>query len=678
MRLSIGLEQRQVQKQILAPRMIQSMEILQLPLQALEERIEQEMNENPLLELREADPNLPEEKEEREDPDAPSSEEKEMVLDEKSNTDDFERLEQLDRDVPDYFDERPSRSGASLAEEGDRKLDAMANVVDRSVTLQQHLILQLCELDVAPEVRRLAERIISGLDSNGYLPASLEDLLPPGASAEQLALAEEALAVVQLLEPSGVGARDLRECLLLQLRPETPFRDELQRLITNHLEDMGENRMPLVQRKTGYTLERIQQAWEQLRHLNPKPGAAFSQSLVPTVTPDVFVEQDDDGTYKVMMDDGQTPQLRISRYYRQRLASPDATAEEKEFIKRKINAAQWLIDAINQRRSTLTRVAQAIVDYQIRFLDDGPEFIEPLKMQQIAEQVGVHVTTVSRAVDDKWIQTPRGIYPLRRFFVGGTTSADGEEVAWDAIRIKLQEIVDHEDKTKPYSDEDLVVQLAEHGLTVARRTVTKYRKKMDIPSSRQRRDWSLTNGEAVASGRRRAAGVSRLWEATLSRLSFHLSALFHQTSLESHSVNASKLPTGHDGMQHRCVDGDAARRRCLTKRQGCPADTGHPTALRASVGPARRPRADSFSLRRVLAASVPVPRRRARRAVADADGASARRGRAQPSQFHLGHASRRRRRGLLGGPRRRQNRLSTSHSRRLSRQRRVGCNSSSL
>jgi RNA polymerase sigma-54 factor len=216
---------------------------------------------------------------------------------------------------------------------------------------------------------------------------------------------------------------------------------------------------------------------------------------VPTVTPDLTVERGDDGLYKVLMDEGYTPQLRISRYYRQRLASGEATPEEREFIKRKINAAQWLIDSINQRRSTLTRVAQSIVNYQTKFLDDGPEFIEPLKMQQIADQVGVHVTTVSRAVDDKWIQTPRGIYPLKRFFVGGTKSADGEDVAWDTIRIKLHEIIDAEDKTSPYSDEELVEELHKHGLTVARRTVTKYRKKMKIPSSRQRRDWALVNGQ---------------------------------------------------------------------------------------------------------------------------------------------------------------------------------------
>jgi RNA polymerase sigma-54 factor len=155
-----------------------------------------------------------------------------------------------------------------------------------------------------------------------------------------------------------------------------------------------------------------------------------------------------------------------------------------------VQAAQWLIESIEQRRNTLTKVAQAIVEHQNEFLEEGPEHIHPLKMQQIADKVGVHVTTVSRAVDDKYIQTPRGIYPLRRFFVGGTQSDDGEDVAWDIIRIRLQEIIDKEDKSSPLSDDDIVHELKKQGLEVARRTVTKYRQKMSIPSSRQRRDWS--------------------------------------------------------------------------------------------------------------------------------------------------------------------------------------------
>lgn len=212
---------------------------------------------------------------------------------------------------------------------------------------------------------------------------------------------------------------------------------------------------------------------------------------MPTVRPDVFVEQDEEGRWKVRLDDVDMPNMRISPYYRQLLISPSTDPATREYIKRKINSAQWLIESIEQRRSTLLKTAQAIVDHQTRFLAEGPEAIEPLKMQQIADRIGMHVTTVSRAVDDKWLQTPRGLLPLRGFFVGGTVSADGEEVAWDTVRMRLQEIIDAEPKDRPYSDDDLVEQLGKRGIKLARRTVTKYRKAMKIPSSRQRRDWKL-------------------------------------------------------------------------------------------------------------------------------------------------------------------------------------------
>jgi RNA polymerase sigma-54 factor len=278
------------------------------------------------------------------------------------------------------------------------------------------------------------------------------------------------------------------------------FYEEMKALITNHLEDLRDNRLPLIQKITGYDIETIQEAWADLRKLNPKPGARFGEVFVPTVTPDVSVERGEEGSYKVIVDDSRTPTLHISKYYRERLSSGTATPEEREYIKRKINAAQWLIESIEQRRSTLTKVSQAIVDHQTKFLEFGPEFIEPLKMQQIADKVGVHVTTVSRAVDDKYIQTPRGIFPLKRFFVGGTKSDEGGDVAWDIIRIRLQEIVDKEDKSSPLSDDELVEELKKQGLVVARRTVTKYRQKMSIPSSRQRRDWSKAAAAAGHNG----------------------------------------------------------------------------------------------------------------------------------------------------------------------------------
>jgi RNA polymerase sigma-54 factor len=500
MRLSFGQELRLVQKQVLAPRMIQSMEILQLPIMALQERIEQEIQENPVLDLAEEDLDLPEEQVDVENPNAPTEDERELVVDEaKNNEEDFERLLNMDEEWPDHFEERSRPSSTRVEEEGARKHDAMANMVARPQSLQDYLHDQLGWFNLSAEVRAMCDRIIYNLDANSYLQSRLEDLIDPNAGPEQLPLAQQALALVQRLDPPGVAARDLRECLLLQLTPGMPFYEQLKTLVSAHLEDLEHNRLPVIERKTGYSIALIQQALVELRKLNPKPGANFGDVFVPNVTPDVFVELgEDDGKYRVRLEDGRTPTLYISPYYRKLLTSGEANAETREYIKRKINSAQWLIESIEQRRNTLTRVAQAIVDHQTEFLSKGPEAIEPLKMQQIADKVGVHVTTVSRAVDDKWIQTPRGIFPLKRFFCGGTMSADGEEVAWDAVRLKLQEIIDHEDKHHPLSDDELVKELGKHGLTVARRTVTKYRKAMSIASSRQRRDWSAEKPEEDA------------------------------------------------------------------------------------------------------------------------------------------------------------------------------------
>lgn len=491
MRLSFGMETRQLQTQKLAPKMIQSMEILQLPILALQERVEQEISENPMLEVQDVDPNLPDEPEEEEDPNRQTEDEKELVVkDDQSNTEDFERLANMDSEMPENFDD--FRTSANRTQEAqDRQHDLMANALERPESLNDYLMHQLAEMEIDDDHEQIAERIISTLDARngGYFKSSLRDLLPAGHSAEDYQRAEEALELVQSLEPAGIAARDLRECLLNQLRPDMHMFEELRLIIDKHLEDLAENRLPLIEKKTGISIEKIQLAKHEFHHLNPKPGAAFLEAYVPIVAPDVIVETDDVGNYKVRLEDDRLPSLRISEYYRKRLADPAATQDERDFIRRKIESANWLIEAIQQRRNTVLKVAQSIVDYQKRFLDDGPEFIEPLKMQQIADVVKVHVTTISRAVDDKWIQTPRGIFPLKRFFVGGTRSEDGEDVAWDTIRIKLNELIEKEDKQKPYSDDDLVGELSKIGFTVARRTITKYRKKMGIPSSRQRKDW---------------------------------------------------------------------------------------------------------------------------------------------------------------------------------------------
>lgn len=493
MRMQPGLIQ--TQKQVLSPRMIQSMEILQLPLIALQERIDQELVENPVLELNEKDPATPDEQQDRENSDAPTLEERELVVEsnDDNNKDDFERMNEIGTEVlVDSFEDYSRPSSNRIQEIADRHHDQIANIEDNSHSFHEHLLLQIAEMELDEATVLACARIISSLDADdgGYLRTSLIDLLPPTATEEDLEIANQALAIVQQLDPVGIAARDLRECLLLQIPDEHPFAKELRLLVGNHLDDLKDNRLPLIEKQTGLSIDDIQLILEDIQELNPKPAAVFASRTAPTVTPELEVIQDEQGEYKIKIDEGPGRGLFISRYYRERLANGTATAEEKEYIKRKLNSAQWLIESIEQRRSTLTKVAQAIVDHQKDFLDNGPEHIHPLKMQQIAEKVGVHVTTVSRAVDDKWIETPRGIFPLKKFFVGGTTNASGEDVAWDKIRIRLQELIDEEDKSKPFSDDEIVKRLKAKGLNVARRTVTKYRKKMGIPSSRQRRQWS--------------------------------------------------------------------------------------------------------------------------------------------------------------------------------------------
>ncbi len=463
----------------------------------LEERIERELVENDVLERGQNDvEQLASDNEKRDDDPAVDVEQKELVIDSDgvNSGDDFERLLNLDRDVPDHFD-GPKPSSNRIQEIGDRQHDMMANVADRHDTLQDHLLEQLAGIksQMDNQTYKMCERIISSLNAEdgGYLRVSLHDLLPPESDPQDIKYANDALDHVQLMSPLGVAARDLKECLQLQLvKIDEEFRSEVRVLINDHLEDLQHNRLPQIQKATGFSIEEIKEAWAELKTLNPRPARRFASRFVPTVNPDVKLIQDEDGNYIVQIDEAPSRTLRISGYWRKRLEENQVTPEEKEYLKRKITAAQWLIESIEQRRSTLKRVAQAIVNHQTRFFELGPEALEPLKMQQIADEVGVHVTTVSRAVDDKWMETPRGIFALRSFFQGGTTNAAGDDVAWNKIRIELQKVIDGEDKAKPFSDDELVKLLKSKGLNVARRTVTKYRKKMQIPSSRQRRDWS--------------------------------------------------------------------------------------------------------------------------------------------------------------------------------------------
>ena len=499
MRLEHSMGLRMGHELHLAPRMIQSMEILQLPIMALEEKIQQELQENPVLELTQdsenANPNDDWNNDQNEHEFEPNASkdtsDKTLVIDTKGQAEaDFERLDGMPEEWKEslYDDHRPSRN--AIEEFSERKHNAMQNMVSRPQSLEDYLIDQLSFFDISKEERRLVNLVIANLDDGGYLKSSAEEIansIDPPCTPDQI---RQAISIVQRLDPPGICARDLAECLLLQLTSETPNPDAVKSLITNHLENIRHNRIPAIQKTTGLDLNQIKEAIEVIRKLNPKPAAIFNSENIPYVVPDIEIFKSEDGEYLVRLADELLPNVQINQTYVAECKNRATDKKVKEFLRPKIQSAQWLLEAIEQRRSTLKKVTQAIIQRQLSFLELGPEHIEPLKMLQIAEVVGVDVSTISRAVDDKWVQTPRGVFPLKRFFGGGTQSATGEDIAWEKIRRKLLEVVGVEDKSNPLSDEDLVNKLQEEGYPVARRTITKYRKILNIPSSRERKNWT--------------------------------------------------------------------------------------------------------------------------------------------------------------------------------------------
>jgi RNA polymerase sigma-54 factor len=485
--------------------MIQSMEILQLPLLALEERIEQELQANPVLELREpeaetAGDNKQEGIEARQEF---SEGEQALVVKEDSNgAEDFDRLakigEFLENEEFNTNTGTSFRQASSYDGERDKKLDAMNNTADRSETLADHLLNQWAFIEVSPSIKAAGEAIINYIDDEGYLRTPLDQIQKESKKPLTIEDLNRALALVQDLEPAGVGARDLRECLLIQLSAlegdeelsEGHDFDLEYALVTDHLKDLEMNRYPQISKKLGRSIPEIQAAVKRLSRLHPHPGKQVGRDEAPPVTPDAIIYFDEDtGKYEIEMTNDPAPNLYISGMYRKMIKDKGVDKKTREFLANNVRNARWLLESIEQRRSTIQRVIRVVVDAQKDFFDKGPEHLKPLPMISVADQLGIHVATVSRAVSEKWIQTPRGVYPLRRFFSGGTQSADGEDMSWDAVKEKLKVIIAEEDKKNPLNDDEIVEKLKAQGIDLARRTVAKYRKILNIPTARQRREF---------------------------------------------------------------------------------------------------------------------------------------------------------------------------------------------
>jgi RNA polymerase sigma-54 factor len=473
-----GMQQRQslALQQVLSPQLQQSLLILQTPLLELRNLVQQEMQTNPVLE------ELPE------DPGTSERGEVEASADD-AFKDEFEKLASLDEEWRDYMAQSASygfdgRRGSKTA---DDKRQFLFDSIPVQETLQQNLVAQLNQTVVEAGERRTAELIIGNIDDDGFLQSTPEEMaLNSGIPQDDF---ERMLELIQTFYPAGVGARDLRECLLIQLRRQGKEHSLEYRIVSEHMEDLGRHRFPEIARSMVITVEDVQKAADKIARLNPRPGQVFAAAPQNYVLPDMIVEKAD-GEYQISLNNEQIPHLRISNLYKDIIASGDAQASDvKDYIRDKIRSGKFLIRSIHQRQQTILNIAQQIVSRQRDFLDHGASHLKPMTMAEVADAVGVHETTVSRAVSGKYMATPQGVFEMKYFFTCGYHTATGESLSNVSVKQAILDLVKHESGSAPLSDHEIVEILSERGIPIARRTVAKYRTELNILPSHMRRKY---------------------------------------------------------------------------------------------------------------------------------------------------------------------------------------------
>src|SRR5437867_232507 len=472
-----GMQQTQslALHQVLSPQLQQSLLILQTPLLELRNLVQQEMETNPVLE---------------ELPDQPATDERseaEPSADENFN-DEFEKLASLDEEWRDYMAQSASYSsdGRRGSREAQDKRQFLFDSIPVQDTLQQNLIGQLNQSVLSGSDRKAAELVIGNIDDNGFLQSTPEEMaLNSGIPKEDF---EKMLTLIQSFYPRGVGARDLRECLLIQLQREGKESSLEYKIISEHMEDLGKRRFPEIARRTGISVEEVQKAANNIARLNPRPGQVFAAAPQNYVLPDVTVEKVD-GDYQIILNNEQIPHLRISNIYKDIIAQDNNGADVKDYIRDKIRSGKFLIRSIHQRQQTISNIAHQIVSRQRDFFEHGPSHLKPMTMGDIADAIGVHETTVSRAVSGKYMATPQGIFEMKYFFTPGYQTATGESMSNTSVKEAILDLVKHEPGSSPLSDQEIVEILTERGIPIARRTVAKYRTELNILPSHMRRKY---------------------------------------------------------------------------------------------------------------------------------------------------------------------------------------------
>ena len=475
MSLQQKLSLRLQQKMVLTPTLQQAIRLLQLTRLELVQEASQELQTNPVLE------------------EATTIEEPATTTAMESQAADavedspIERMEEK-IDVESYFQDYLE---TNLKYRGNRQeVPEDAPDTERYLsspeTLTEHLQWQVSLSRLNPSERNIAECIIGNLREDGYLACTVEDLtsLAPCTAEE----AERILALVQQMDPVGVAARDLRECLRVQIAAYHPSEAVASRIVEEALPFVERDKPGQLAARVGSTADQVEAAMRIIRNLDPKPGLRYNNPVNPTIVPDVVVEKDGE-EYRILLNEDGMPRLRISPTYRTMAeeGSPEAGAEALTYLREKVRSAMWFLKSIEERQRTIFKVAKEIVEFQRDFLDKGPSFMRPLILRDVADRVGVHESTVSRVVSNKYMQTPRGVLPMKYFFATGIGTLDGGDVSSMKVKERVKSLVEGEDARRPMSDQRLADLLKREGILLARRTVAKYREELNIPSSGRRK-----------------------------------------------------------------------------------------------------------------------------------------------------------------------------------------------
>src|SRR5881398_2978935 len=472
----LKLNLKVAQKQILTPGLVQMVSVLALNRLELKEMINQEMIENPVLE---------EQSEEPTQADNYSDEnflkEETEKVPEKPEPNPFDEF-----DVGTFFNQYldTGGDGGQSQEREVSERPSFEKFLSSPTGLTDHLQWQLSVTICSDAVRQVVENIIGNLDENGYLTASPAELTENGKySQDDL---DDALAVVQEFDPIGVGARDLRECLLLQLKAFDPQNTLAQQIVSEHLKQVQSNQLKEIARALNRPLEVVKRSIDVIKKLDPRPGLRYNKSEPRLVEPDVYFRKVD-GQWQAYLNEDDMPQLRLSPTYRRLLVKDAADRDVRNYVKERFTAAVQLMKNIEQRKHTILRVCQSIIARQGEFLDQGPDALKPMMIKEVAEEVGVHPSTVSRAVASKYAHTPQGVFELRYFFSEAVQGPSGGAMPLLILKRKVRKMIDEEDRTHPLTDDQITSLLQSQGIHVTRRTVAKYREDMRIPSTHQRR-----------------------------------------------------------------------------------------------------------------------------------------------------------------------------------------------